>query len=222
MKTNEDLQQDVEDALKWEPLLEAAEIGVAVKNGIVTLSGTVDNYLKKMQAEEAAKKVAGVTAVVETIEVKLPDSKARTDYDIAVEVVSALQDNWNIPADCVKVKVEHGYVYLSGNLPWDYQREAAKRTIHDIEGVKEVVNLIHITSKETTPIERQKVIDALLRHWSINANNIHVAVSGSTVILTGFVSSLYQKEEAEKVVWKAPGVTHVDNQLNIDFDFTNL
>lgn len=222
MKTNEDLQQDVEDALKWEPLLEAAEIGVAVKNGIVTLSGTVDNYLKKMQAEEAAKKVAGVSAVVETIDVKLPDSKARTDYDIAVEVVLALQDNWNIPADCVKVKVEHGYVYLSGTLPWDYQREAAKRTIHDIEGVKEVVNLIHISSKETTPIDRQKVIDALLRHWSINANNIHVTVSGSTVILKGYVSSLYQKEEAEKVVWKAPGVTHVDNQLNIDFDSTNL
>lgn len=222
MKTNEDLQQDVEDALKWEPLLEAAEIGVAVKNGIVTLSGTVDNYLKKMQAEEAAKKVAGVTAVVETIDVKLPESKARTDYDIAVAVVSALQDNWNIPTDCVKVKVEHGYVYLSGTLPWDYQREAAKRTIHDIEGVKEVVNLIHITAKESTPIDRQKVIDALLRHWSINANNIHVTVSGSTVILKGYVSSLYQKEEAEKVVWKAPGVTQVDNQLNIDFDSTNL
>jgi osmotically-inducible protein OsmY len=222
MKTNEDLQQDVEDAIKWEPLLHAAEIGVSVKNGIVTLSGTVDNFTKKMEAENAAKKVAGVTAVVETIQVRLPDSKGESDYDIAFLVVEALHDNWNIPSEDIQVKVENGYVYLSGTVPWKYQKEAAQRTIHSINGIKEIVNLIHVAADSTPAIDRQKLIDALMRHWSINANNIHVEISGSKVILTGFVSSLYQKEEAEKVAWKSPGVTAVDNQLTIDFDFSYL
>ncbi|WP_298223830.1 BON domain-containing protein [Flavobacterium sp.] len=218
MKTNEVLQQDVEDALLWEPLLDAAEIGVSVKNGIVTLSGIVDNYLKKMQAEKAAKNVAGVKAVVEEIEVRLPGSKFKSDFDIAEEVVATLNDNWNIPIEKIGIKVENGYVYLSGTIPWNYQKEAAKRMVQSISGVKDIVNLIQVEAEPNKAIDRQKLIDALLRHWAINATNIQVEVTGNTVTLKGFVSSLYQKEEAERVVWKTPGVMGVDNQLNILFD----
>jgi len=222
MKTNEDLQQDVEDAIKWEPMLHAAEIGVTAKNGIVTLSGTVDNYVKKIHAEKAARNVANVTAVVEEIKVILPGSKIKSDYDIAADVVAALHDNWDVPMEKVSVKVENGYVYLSGIVPWNYQKEAAKRTIQSISGIKEIINLIHINPEKHVILNRQEVIDALLRHWSVNATNIQVGVSGDTVTLKGFVSSLYQKEEAAKVAWNTPGVLHVDNQLHIEFDYPNI
>lgn len=221
MKANEDLQQDVEDALKWEPTLHAAEIGVIVKSGIVTLTGSVDNFVKKTHAERAAREVAGVLAVVEQIQVVPSGPKIKSDYDIAAEVVETLKDNWNIPCERIGIKVENGYVYLSGTLPWHYQKEAAKRSIQSIHGVREIVNLIHLESEDHPMIDRQKVIDALMRHWSVNANNIQVAVSGNTVTLKGFVSSLIQKDQAEKIVWKSPGVRHVDNQLNIDLEFNS-
>lgn len=216
MKSNEDLQQEVEDALKWEPLLEAAEIGVRVKNGIVTLSGTVDNYRKKMQAETAASHVPEVVAVVEEIKVAHP--KSISDYDIAAHAVAAIKDNWNIPAEIISMKVENGYIYLSGFVPFQYQKEAAKRTVGSIDGVKDVINLIHVENQTDSPIDRQEVIDALLKHFSINANNIQVEVTGNTVILKGFVPSVEQKEEAAKVAWLCAGVIQVKNHLNINAD----
>lgn len=217
-KTNEQLQQDVEDALKWEPLLHAAEIGVSVKNGIVTLTGTVDKYQKKMQAEEAAKNVAGVLAVVEKIEIRYAGAETKTDFNIAQAVIKALDDNWNIPPKRLQVKVENGYVYLSGTLPWDYQRQAAKRMLEHIDGIKALICSVKVESEITEEIEKKKVIDALFRHASINPTNISVEVSGSIVTLKGTVSTPYQKEEAAKIAWKTPGVSHVDNQLAIHYD----
>ena len=217
-KTNEKLQQDVEDALKWEPLLHAAEIGVAVKDGIVTLTGTVDKYQKKMEAEEAAKNVSGVLAVIEKIEIRYPGSATKSDFDIAKAVVKGLDDNWNIPPQKLKVKVENGYVYLSGTLPWDYQRQAAKRMVQGVDGLKALICSVKIESEVAEEIEKQKVIDALFRHAAINSTNISVEVSGGTITLKGTVSTLYQKEEAARIAWKTPGVSHVDNQLTLHYD----
>jgi osmotically-inducible protein OsmY len=129
MKSNAELQQDVQDAIKWQPLLNAAEIGVTAKDGVVSLTGVVDSYSKKTEAEDAAKNVAGVTALVEKIEVKYPSSYSKTNAEIANEVLSALKACWDVPKDKVKVKVEAGWVTLTGELNWNYQKEAAKDAI---------------------------------------------------------------------------------------------
>lgn len=219
MKSNERLQQDVEDAIKWEPSLHAAEIGVTVKDGIVTLSGTVDNYLKKLEAEHAAKSVTGVKAVVEKIEVRLPYTLVKSDQEIAANVVRALEDNWSVPDKKVKVKVENGWVYLDGTFSWDYQREAAKTAADKIPGVKGVINNITIKSDIHDKMEEKLIKDALKRHWSIKADDINVSVSGTAVTLTGVVSSIYQKEEAGRIAWKTPGIWHVVNNLVVEYNY---
>ncbi len=136
MKNNAELQTDVQDAIKWEPLMHAAEIGVTVKDGVVTLSGTVDSYGKKLEAEKAAKNVSGVKALVENIEVRFPNSWSKTDNEIAAEVLHALNSNLIVPTDKVKVKVENGFVTLDGELHWNYQREAAKTAVKFLQESK--------------------------------------------------------------------------------------
>ncbi|MGH2664685.1 BON domain-containing protein [Flavobacterium sp.] len=218
MKNNEQIQQDVEDAIKWEPLLHAAEIGVTVKDGVVTLMGTVDNYLKRIEAEKAAKKVEGVKAVVEKIEVRLPHAAGKTDQEIAEQLLSAFKNNWSIPDLKVKIKVENGWVYLDGTFSWDYQREAVKRVLYYIQGVKGVINNITIESEVHDELEEKLIKNALKRHWSINGDTITVDVSGTTVTLAGFVTSLYQKEEAGRITWKTPGVWSVINNLKVEYE----
>ncbi len=218
MKTNENLQKDVQDAIKWEPLLQAAEIGVIVKDGIVTLTGTVDNYLKKTEAETAAKNVAGVKAVVEKIEVIYNSFWIKkTNQEIATEVISALRLNWNVPNDTVHVKVEDGWVTLDGDLAWNYQRESAKNAVKNLEGVKGITSNIKIKSDNTDTIEKDAIEKALSRNWSINDNDIKVKVNANEVTLSGTVDSYYQKDEAERIAWNAPGVWSVNNELSVGY-----
>jgi osmotically-inducible protein OsmY len=219
MKSNEQLQKEVQEALKWEPQLHAAEIGVTVHDGIVTLTGTVDNYTKKLEAEDAAKNVAGVRAIVEKIEVKYPNSEIKTDEDIAAGVLTALRESFNVPSERIKVEVEDSWVTLHGDVSWNYQREAAKRAINDLPGVRGVFNNIKIRSEHKVELEKKLIEKALRRHWSINADDIHVEVSGTKVILSGKVTSMYQKEEAGKIAWKIPGVWSVDNNLVVEFNY---
>lgn len=219
MKSNETLQQDVEDAIKWEPSLHAAEIGVLVKNGVVTLTGTVDSYAKKLEAEHAARNVGGVQAIVQKIEVKLSGSAVKTDEDIAAAALRALKDNWSVPDNEVRVKVENGWLYLEGSLKWNYQRDAAERSVHDLTGVKGVINNITIKADSHDRLEQKLVEDALKRHWSINADNIRVKVSGTNVTLSGSVKSLYEKKEAARIAWKTPGVYSVDNKIEVQYDY---
>ena len=221
MKTNEELQKDVQDAIKFQPLLQATEIGVIVKNGIVTLTGVVDGYFKKTEAENAAKNVVGVKAVVENITIKY-NNYSKTDSEIAEEVLKALNESWSVPKDKVQVKVENGWVTLEGELPWNYQREAAKSTINYLQGVKGIANHIKIKSEVQDAIEKKDVEKALERHWSINAEDIHVKAEGSKIILTGNVTSLYQKEEAGKIAWNTPGVWTVDNKLEVEYDYSYI
>ncbi len=220
MKNNAELQKDVQDAIKWEPLLNAAEIGVIVKDGVVTLTGTVDNYFKKSEAEGAAKNVAGVKAVVEKIEVKYSNTWSKTDGEIATEVVNAFKWNWQVPNDKIKVKVEDGWVTLEGELHWGYQRIAAREAVEKLKGVKGVFNNTKIKSESKEAIEAKDIRNALDRHWSINADDITVNVSGTEVTLTGTVTSWYQKQEAEKIAWKAKGVGSVDNELVVEYDYS--
>ncbi|OXG07009.1 osmotically-inducible protein OsmY [Flavobacterium araucananum] len=222
MKTNEELQKDVQNAIKWEPLLHAAEIGVTVKDGVVTLTGIVDGYYKKKEAETAAKNVSGVKAVVEEIEIKYSNTFTKTDNDIAFEVLKALKDNWSVAEDHVKVKVEDGWVTLEGELTWNFQRQDAKTAISFLPGVKGVTNEIKIKSDIKDAIEKKDVEKALARSWSLNAKDITVTVNGTNVKLTGFVDSVYQKDQAEKIVWKTPGIWSIDNDLVVEYDYALL
>lgn len=220
MKSNETLQMDVQNAIKWEPLLNAAEVGVTAKDGIITLTGTVDSYSKKTEAETAAKNVSGVKAVVENIDVKFKSSSGhKEDGEIAKEVLNSLKWNWQFDSDEIKVKVEKGWVTLEGALTWNYQREAAKNSIKLLTGVKGVTNSITIKPENQDKVEKDNIVDALERNWSIDGADIKVNVTGNRVTLSGLVSSLYQKDEAGRIAWNAPGVWTVDNELVVEYDF---
>ncbi len=218
MKTNEDLQKDVQEAIKWEPLLNAAEIGVIAKEGVVTLTGSVDSYAKKMEAEAAAKSVAGVKAVVEKIDVKFSNSFKKSDTDIANDALKAFKSAWDVPDDKIKIIVEDGWAILEGEVTWNFQREAAKKVVENLTGVKGVTNNIKIKLSTKDAIEQRDIEYALARNWAVNDEDIHVHVYGSNVKLDGVVHSFYQKEEADRIAWNAPGVLSVDNELVIEYD----
>ena len=216
MKTNEILQKDVQDAIKWEPLLHAAEIGVIVKDGIVTLTGTVDNYIKKIEAENATNTVLGVKGIIEKIEVRPDGSWSKSDTELTVDIASIFKFNFEIPKDKINILVEKGWVTLSGEVNWDFQRRAAVRAIGNL-GIIGVTNNITVKSDLDESIEQKGIEDAISRDWATNNQDIQVKVSGTKVTLTGVVKAGYQKEEAERIAWKAPGVWNVDNQLMVGY-----
>jgi len=221
MKTNEELQKDVQNAIKWEPQLHAAEIGVTAKDGIVTLMGTVDAYFKKIEAENAAKNVDGVKAIVEEINVRYSNSQ-KSDTDIANDVIKSLIDCWSVPNEKLKVKVEDGWITLEGYLTWNYQKEAAEKAIAYLPRVKGINNEIKIKSEIQDHIEKKDVERALKSNWTLHSQEILVRVEGTKVILTGAVSSLFQKDLAEKTAWKTPGVWSVDNQLVVEHKYATI
>lgn len=218
MKTNAELQKDVQDAIMWEPLLNAAEIGVIAKDGVVTLTGIVDSYSKKLEAESAAKSVSGVRGIVEKIEVKYAGSSKKSDTDITNEALNALKWNWEVPVSKVKVTVENGWVTLEGEVPWNYQREEARRAVSRLMGVKGVTNNLKIKSDAHDMLEKDSIERALARNWSTDDDDIDVKVSGHDVKLSGVVHSMYQKDEAGRIAWNAPGVWSVKNELEIEYD----
>jgi osmotically-inducible protein OsmY len=217
MKQNEDLQRDVQNAIKWEPLLHAAEIGVTAKDGIITLTGIVDSYAKKTEAENAAKNVVGVKAVVEKIEIKYIESFIKNDNEIAAAIINAYRWNWEIPQNIAQIKVEGGWVTLEGEFQWNYQKEAAKASAIKIIGVKGVTNNIKIKAETHDIIEKSSIESALARNWATSKRNIEVGVVDHIVTLKGIVYSLFQKEEAERIAWNAPGVWEVKNDLFVEY-----
>jgi len=215
MKTDTEVQKDVMDELYWEPFLKASEIGVAVKNGIVTLSGTVNSYLKKTIAEKAAKRVAGVKAVAEDIEVKYPGDSIKNDTEIAQAILNALKWNSAITEDKIKVKVENGVVTLDGQVEWEFQRGIVVSEIENLWGVQKIVN--NMTLKNIVPIAdlKQKIKSAFERSADIDADKISIETSGNKVTLKGTVRSWKERTNAEMAVWSASGVYQVDNQLSV-------
>lgn len=217
MKTNEVLQKDVQDAIKWEPLLNAAEIGVTAIDGVVTLTGNVDSYAKKMEAEEAVKKVVGVLAVVEKIQIKMNNWNSNDDSEIAKELVEAYNSSWQVPHEKITVKVENGWITLGGEVDWNHQKEAAKKIASNMPHIKWVTNNITIKSQNEDAVEKEAIESAMLRNSILDDRAITVEVTGTTVTLTGSVHSWYQKNEANRVAWNAPGVLVVNDQLKIDY-----
>lgn len=218
-KKNEDLQRAVLDEIKWEPLLNAAEIGVTAKDGVVTLTGAVDSYAKKAEAEDATKKVKGVKAIVEKIDVNFGSTSKKTDNEIANEVLNTFNWNWAIPNDKLTVKVENGWITLGGELFWNYQKDAAQRAVHNLLGVKGIINNITIKSETTADVEEQEITSAIKRNMSMHDCDIQVKVTGNKVELMGAVDSLYQKEEAGRIAWNTLGVWRVDNSLVVEHSF---
>lgn len=215
MKTDAQLQKDVMDELKWQPILSSSQIGVAVKNGIAELSGTVDSYAEKKAAENAAFKVAGIKGITENIKVNLGYGSEKTDIELAEAVINALKWNVLIPSEEVKVKVEDGWVTTDGQVDWDYQRKAVKDSIENLNGVKGITNVISLAPHVHVSDIKKKIRDAFERNAVIDANNIKVECNGSKVILKGTVRSYTEKTDAEREVWNAPGVRAVDNELEV-------
>jgi osmotically-inducible protein OsmY len=212
--TDEEIQKDVLAELKWDAQVQPNEIGVSVKDGVVTLTGWVDSYLKRWAAEDAAHRVGGVKAVANDIEVKL--FSERTDADIAEAAIRALQWDASVPADKIQVTVSKGWVTLKGEVNWNFEKQDAERVVRRLTGVKGVSNLITV-KPSTTPSELKKRIeDALVRNAKVDANKITVEVQGSKAILKGAVRAWVEKEEAERVAWLAPGVTSVENRITVD------
>ncbi len=216
MKTDVQIREDVLDELMWEPMLRPSEIGVAVKDGIVTLSGYVNDYSKKLAAEKAVKRVKGVKAVAEDIQVRLPFEMQKDDEQIAGEVVNALKWNTNIPDEKISVKVDNGWVTLEGELEWQYQRDAALNAVRDLVGINGVINLLKLKPVLSASIVKSNIRKALERNADLEADKITIDASDSTVTINGKVHSWSEKSEAERAIWATPGVAKVINHLEIN------
>ena len=214
-RTDEQIQKDVFAELKWDARVLPNEIGVAVKNGIVTLTGWVDSYVKRWAAEEAAHRVRGVAAVVNDLEVRLPSSVERADPDIAAAAINALKWDAFVPIDQIKVTVSKGWITLEGEVDWQYQKVDAERVVRRLLGVKGVTNLITVRPSVTPSGVKKMIEEALVRSAKTDAERITVEVQGGRVILKGRVRSWTERDEAERAAWQAPGITDVSNQIVI-------
>lgn len=213
MKSDKQLQQDVMDDLRWDPSLDASKVGVAVTNGVVTLTGAVPSYFQKQNTERVIKRVAGVRAVANDIEVRLPNTTERNDSDVAQAVLNALKWDTSVPEEKLSVSVSKGWVTIEGAVDWNYQRESCEKAIEKLIGVKGVTNRISVAPHATSKDVKNEIKAALHRYAELESRNIEVDSADSTVTLRGQVRSWAERKEAETAAWMAPGVTQVKNEI---------
>lgn len=215
MKNDRSLEKDIQDAFKWDPLLKTAEITVQAKEGVITLSGVVETYMNKIHAESIAKSIDGVKAIIEHLTVKTASLTDAKDEEIAKNVLQYLKLNW-LPLERIQVTVEKGHVTLNGQVTYNFQKEDARKSVGNVKGVKVFTNNLELVAETRDQVEKRIIEHALLRYSATVDQNIRVKAEGNVITLNGTVTSLYQKEEAEKIAWNAPGVLAVKNELVIE------
>jgi osmotically-inducible protein OsmY len=215
MKSDIQLKKDVIDELDWDPSVDATQIGVTVKDGIVTLTGHLDSYAQKIAAERAVGRVAGVKAIAVELDVRLAAAHKRTDSEIASAIESALKWHVLVPAERVKVKVEKGWVTLTGEVDWEYQRGSIEKAVRPLTGVIGVTDLITLKPQVTPKDVSKRISEALERHAEREAKRIEVAVDGSTVTLRGSADSWSDRAAIQGAAWSAPGVHKVINEVRV-------
>lgn len=215
MKADTQLRSDVQAELDWEPSIDASQVGVFAKDGIVTLTGRLSSYAEKAIIEDVVWRVGGVKAIALELDVALPPGQTRNDTDIAQAVELALQWHVSVPGKNIRVKVEKGWVTLSGEVDWDFQRQAAAEAVRPLSGVRGLSNQITLKPRATPSDINERVTAALKRHAQREARNIWASVSGSTVTLHGHVDAWTDRVEAQSAAWAAPGVTRVINEITL-------
>ena len=215
MIDDSEIKQHVEDELRWDPDIESPDIAVAVKDGIVALTGFVPSYSQKYEAEKDAKRVAGVVGIANDIEVRLPAVDQRPDPEIAREAATTIRNQLPLSHPDIKVTVRDGWIVLEGQAEWHYQRERAEHAVRWIKGAKGVINTIDVKPKVKPSEIKRKIEEAFKRSAEIDANRITVDASDGEVTLKGTVHSWFERQEAERAAWAAPGVRKVEDRITI-------
>jgi osmotically-inducible protein OsmY len=215
MRSDSDIRRDVEDELRWDPEIDPTDIAVSVNNGVVTLIGFVRSYLERHLAEAATKRVAGVLAVANDLQVRLPDMDQRPDPEIARDAIAQIKNELPYAWENIRVVVKNARLTLEGEVEWNYQRDRAEAAVRRVRGVEGVTNAIEVKPRVAPTEIRRKIEDALRRAADIDATHVTVETNGSEVILRGTVRSWAERQEAEKAAWAAPGVARVDNRIII-------
>jgi osmotically-inducible protein OsmY len=216
MRPDTEIKLDVEFELRWDPEIDATDIAVSVKNGVVALTGFVKSYTEKWQAEADVKRIAGVVGIANDIEVRLPTSGERPDPELARDAVAAIKNELPNSSEGIRVVVKNGWVTLEGEVEWQFQRERAETAVRRVRGIKGVINTLEVKPKVEPGELKRQIEEAFKRSAEVDANRITVEVKGSEVVLKGTVRSWAERAEAERTAWRAPGISKVDNRITID------